>query len=386
MAENAAARATSEQTAKTGAPYRADQVGSLLRPARVKEARKKHYEDKSLSAEELKEVEDEEIARAVRSQESIGMPAVTDGEFRRSFWHYDFLEGLDGIELYQKDEGISFHGANLRPYYPAVTGKVDFSGHPMLEHFTYLAGTARAQPKISIPAPSAAHFRTKPEDITFPAYKDDLEALFSDLTAAYRKAVQAFYDAGCRYIQLDEVFIVYLCDPKIREDVKARGLDPDWLIRQYAKMIDGAVSGRPADMVSAMHLCRGNFRSTWVAEGGYDPAADILFNDIDIDIYFMEYDSERAGGLQPLSALPKGNKRVMPGFITTKTGDLEDIEVIKRRFDEAGKYADLGQLGIAPQCGFSSTEEGNLLSEDDQWRKLELVVKVAESVWGGVDR
>ncbi len=379
--------AISSGSAKTAAaPFRAGQVGSLLRPEPLKAARRAFFEDETIGAEELRAVEDAEIAAAVRQQENVGMPEATDGEFRRSFWHYDFLGGLDGIELFQKQEGVQFHGANLRPIYPAVTGKVGWSSHPMLEHFEYLARTTReAQPKISIPAPSAAHFRMLPEDLIHPEYKEDLEAYFADLTAAFRGAVQGFYDAGCRYIQLDEVFIVYLCDQKIRKEWSDRGIDPDWLIDQYAAMIDGAVKDRPDDMTAAIHLCRGNFRSTFVAEGGYDPAADALFNKMDIDIYFMEYDSERAGGLEPLRLLPKGHKRVMPGFITTKTGELESVDAIAKQIDAAAKFAPLDQLGIAPQCGFSSTEEGNLVTMDDQWRKLELVVKVAEKVWGGVD-
>ena len=367
-------------SAATGAPYRADHVGSLQRPAALRAARKRHFDDGALGAEELRAIEDEAIAEAVLRQQDVGLPAVTDGEFRRAFWHYDFI---DGIDLVEKDEGIAFQSAGLKPLYPAITGPIRFRGHPMVADFQYLARTAKAQPKISIPAPSAAHFRTLKEDVGPPEYADR-DRLFADLTAAWRDAVRAFYDAGCRYIQLDEVFIAYLCDPAIRAERTAAGDDPDALIAAYAAMIDGAVRGRPADMVAAMHLCRGNFRSTFVASGGYDPAAEVIFNDIDADIYFMEYDSDRAGGLSPLAALPKGRKRVMPGFITTKSGELESLDAIRRRFDEAAQYADLGQLGIAPQCGFASTEEGNLISERDQWRKLDLVVRVAEKIWGGV--
>lgn len=371
---------------RTRAPYRAGQVGSLLRPERLKVARSKFHEAGSIAQADLRAIEDEEIAAAVRKQEDIGLPEVTDGEFRRSFWHYDFLAGLDGIELWKKEQGVQFHGANLRPIYPAVTNKVGFSGHPILEDYKFLAGVARqAEAKISIPAPSAAHFRMQRQDFIHAEYRDNLEAYFADLTEAFKGAVQAFYDAGCRYIQLDEVFIVYLCDPKIRREWADRGIDPDWLIAQYAAMIDGAVKDRPDDMVAAIHLCRGNFRSTFVAQGGYDPAADVLFNRMDIDVYFMEYDDERSGGLEPLRLLPRGHKRVMPGFITTKTGALEHIDDVARQIDAAAEYCDLGQLGIAPQCGFSSTEEGNLVTMDDQWRKLELVVKVAEKVWGAVD-
>jgi 5-methyltetrahydropteroyltriglutamate--homocysteine methyltransferase len=212
----------------------------------------------------------------------------------------------------------------------------------------------------------------------------DLGVLFADLAKTYAKAVQAFYDAGCRYLQMDDIFFAYLCDPKIRAQKQAEGLDPDWLIGQYAKIMHDAIDKRPSDMVIGMHMCRGNFRSTWVAEGGYDPAADAIFNRTGVDIYFMEYDSERAGGFEPLRLLPRGGKRVMVGLITTKTPELESLDDLKRKFEAASRHADIGQLGVAPQCGFASTEEGNALTEDDQKRKLELVVKTAEAVWGGV--
>jgi 5-methyltetrahydropteroyltriglutamate--homocysteine methyltransferase len=274
---------------------------------------------------------------------------------------------------------------NLRPIFPTITSRLDFpEDHPMLEHFRFLASATTVQPKISIPGPSACHFRTAPEDIAPPEYEDP-EVLFADLARTYRKAVNAFYDAGCRYLQMDDIFFAYLCDPTHREEKLSQGVDPDWLIGKYADTMHEAIKDRPDDMVIAMHLCRGNFQSTWAAEGAYDPAADAVFNRTGVDVYFMEYDSERAGGLEPLRLLPKGRKRVMPGFITTKTGELESIDGLKRRFDEASKYADLDQLGIAPQCGFASTEEGNIITPDDQRRKLELVVKTAEAIWGGVD-
>lgn len=222
------------------------------------------------------------------------------------------------------------------------------------------------------------------EDITHAPYRDDLELMFADLAKTYKKAVAKFYEAGCRYLQMDDIFFAYLCDPKIRAEKSAQGLEPDWLIDQYAKMMHDAIVDRPADMVIGMHMCRGNFKSTWVAEGAYDPAADAVFNKTGVDVYFMEYDTERAGGLEPLRLLPKGNKRVLPGFITTKTPALESIDDLRRKFDEAAKYADLDQMGIAPQCGFSSTEEGNAVTADDQKRKLELVVRTAEAIWGTV--
>ena len=367
------------------APYRADHVGSLLRPESVKAARKAHFEDGTVSAAALRETEDAAIRDIVAVQESLGLKAVTDGEYRRSFWHYDFMGGLTGLELVERGEGVQFQGATLRPIHPTITARLDFpDDHPMLGHFNFLASVTNVQPKISIPGPSCCHFRTKKEDIAPPEYAD-LDVLFDDLSKTYAKAVNAFYAAGCRYLQMDDIFFAYLCDPKIQQQKKAEGLDAAWLIEQYAQMMENAIKNRPDDMVIAMHLCRGNFQSTWVAAGGYDPAADAIFNRTSIDVYFMEYDSERAGGLEPLRLLPKGKKRVMPGFITTKIGELESVDELKRKFDEASQYVDIDQLGIAPQCGFASTEEGNKITTDDQKRKLELVVKTAEAVWGGID-
>lgn len=371
---------------KTGAPYRADHVGSLLRPDSVKAARKAFFEDKSISADELKAAEDAAIADVVKMQESIGLKAVTDGEFRRSFWHYDFMGELTGFHLDERSEGVQFAGVKLRPIFPTITDKLDFpDDHPMLEHYKYVASVAKVQPKISIPGPSCCHFRTAPDDIAPAEYKD-ADVLFADLAATYAKAVKAFYNAGCRYLQMDDIFFAYLCDPKHRADKAALGQDPDWLIDRYAWMMHEAIKDRPADMKIGMHLCRGNFASTHAAEGAYDLAADAIFNKTGIDIYFMEYDSERAGSLEPLRLLPKGDKRVLPGFITTKTPELEDLDDLKRKFEEAGKFCDIDQLGIAPQCGFASTEEGNKITFDDQKRKLELVVKTAEAIWGGVDK
>ncbi|MBD0415358.1 5-methyltetrahydropteroyltriglutamate--homocysteine S-methyltransferase [Oryzicola mucosus] len=368
-------------------PFRADHVGSLLRNASVKAARHRFFDEHATGREELTEVEDEAIRDAVKLQEDVGLPVATDGEIRRSFWHYDFMQDLTGFEFVQREvtTGIHFKGANTKPIFPTITGPLDFpEDHPMLDHYRFLASTTKVMPKISIPGPSCCHFRVAKSDIGWKPYSDDVELLFSDLAKTYKKAVDAFYQAGCRYLQMDDIFFAYLCDPKIRAEKKAEGLDPDWLIDQYAKMMHDAIADRPADMVIGMHMCRGNFKSTWVAEGAYDPAADAVFNKTGVDIYFMEYDTDRAGGLQPLKLLPKGKKRVLPGFITTKTGELETIDDLRRKFDEAAKYADLDQMGIAPQCGFSSTEEGNSITVDDQKRKLELVVKTAEAIWGSV--
>ncbi|RMH49755.1 MAG: 5-methyltetrahydropteroyltriglutamate--homocysteine S-methyltransferase [Alphaproteobacteria bacterium] len=363
------------------APFRADHVGSLLRPPQVREARRRHFEEKTLSAEELRAIEDEAIRGLVAMQQDIGLPVVTDGEVRRSFWHYDFMGALEGMELVEREEGVQFAGVKLRPIYPTITGRIGFpDDHPMLDHFRFLASVAKVQPKISIPGPSCCHFRTAPEDIAPEEYRDP-QALFDDLASTYRKAVQAFYEAGCRYLQMDDIFFAYLCDPKHRAAKAAAGQDPDWLIDRYAWMMREAIRDRPADMVIGMHMCRGNFRSTHAAEGAYDAAAEAIFS-TGVDIFFMEYDTERAGGLEPLRLLPRGRQRVMPGFITTKRGELESLDWLKRKFDEASKYADIDQLGIAPQCGFASTEEGNAITEDDQKRKLELVVRTAEAIWG----
>lgn len=364
------------------APFRADHVGSLLRTDAVKAARKALFEDKTGTAQALRAAEDSAIKELVAMQEDAGLKVVTDGESRRSWWHYDFMGGLNGLDLEERDEGVQFAGVKLRPIYPIITGKLSFpDDHPMLEHYKYLASVTKVQPKISIPGPSCCHFRTDLKG-NYPSEYKDSEVLLADISLTYKQAVAKFYEAGCRYLQMDDIFFAYLCDPKHRADKKAAGLDPDWLIGAYAKAMNDAIKDRPADMKIGMHLCRGNFRSTHAAEGAYDPIADTIFNQTDVDIYFMEYDTERAGGLEPLKYLPKGAKRVMPGFVTTKVGDLETVDDMRRKFDEAAKFTDLDQLGIAPQCGFSSTEEGNTITPDDQRRKLDLVVQTAMAIWG----
>ncbi|SDX44588.1 5-methyltetrahydropteroyltriglutamate--homocysteine methyltransferase [Albimonas donghaensis] len=372
------------QTPVPPPPYRADHVGSLLRAAPVKAARKGYYETGTTPIEDLRAAEDAAIRDSIRMQEEAGLMAVTDGECRRSFWHYDFIGALDGFDLEERDEGVDFAGVKLRPIFPTIKGALDFpDDHPMLEHFRFVAANTKVTPKISIPGPSCCHFRTAVADIHPAEYKDP-QALFDALAQVYKKAVAAFYAAGCRYLQMDDIFFAYLCDPKHRAAREADGQDPDWLIDRYAWMMNEAIKDRPADMLIGMHMCRGNFRSTHAAEGAYDPAADAVFNKTGVDIFFMEYDTERAGGLEPLRLLSKGRQRVMPGFITTKTGGLERLDDLKRQFEAASRFADIDQLGIAPQCGFASTEEGNDITFDDQRRKLELVVKTAEAVWGGV--
>jgi 5-methyltetrahydropteroyltriglutamate--homocysteine methyltransferase len=368
---------------KAAAPYRADHVGSLLRPAIVKQAIDAFGEGK-ISASGRQAAEDEGIRQLIALQEGVGLKVVTDGEARRHFWHYDFLADLDGVEFVTRapEQGNAFHGIKHPPTFPTITGKLDFpADHPMIEHFRFVAANTKVTPKISIPGPSVAHYRTARADVLVPEYQD-AEVLMADLAKTFAKAVKAFYDAGCRYLQMDDIYFAYLGDEKQRELKRAEGYDPDWLIDRYAWMMHEAIKDRPADMLIGMHMCRGNFRSTWAAEGGYDAAADAIFNKTGVDLFFMEYDNDRSGGLEPLRLLAKGKQRVYPGFITTKTGALEDLDMLKRRFDEASKYADLDQLGIAPQCGFSSTEHGNAITEDDQKRKLALVVQTAHAIWG----
>jgi 5-methyltetrahydropteroyltriglutamate--homocysteine methyltransferase len=361
-------------------PFRADHVGSLLRPASLKEARARR-ERGEISAAELKAVEDREIAAVIRKQESIGLKAVTDGEFRRAFWNYDFLGAVPGVEAYLGERKIKFQGPQPKPMMLRVIGKLgSFTTHPMLEHYKFVAANTKQTPKITIPSPSSLHFRygrdAIPESI-YPAMDD----FYRDLGEAYRKAVRAFADVGCRYLQLDEVNFTYLCDPALRKQVADRGDDPEQLPHIYARMINAAISDGPTDMTLAMHLCRGNFQSTFVARGGYEPVAEILFNEININAYFMEYDTDRAGGFEPLRFVPKG-KTVVLGLVTSKSGKLESRDELKRRIDEAAKFVPLDQLCLSPQCGFASTEEGNILAEEEEWAKLRMIVELADEVWG----
>jgi 5-methyltetrahydropteroyltriglutamate--homocysteine methyltransferase len=364
---------------KLNPPFRAEQVGSFLRPAELKEARAKH-ERGEIDSAALKAVEDKAIREVIRRQEDAGMQSITDGEFRRAFWHYDFLQGLDGVDSYLAEQGVQFKGAALKPIMLRVKDKLGFSNHPMIEHFRFVKEHTKRLAKMTIPSPTALHFRFGRQAVPASVYPR-MEDFYRDLGAAYAKAVKAFADAGCTYLQLDEVYLAYLCDPEQREGLKSRGEDPETLPGTYAKLINDSIAGAPAGMTIGMHLCRGNFRSTFVASGGYEPVAELLFNEINVHAYFMEYDSERAGGFEPLRFVPK-NKTVVLGLITSKTGKLESKDEIKRRIDEAAKFVPIEQLCLSPQCGFSSTEEGNLLTEDEQWKKLALVREIADEVWG----
>jgi len=364
----------------TRPPFRADHVGSLLRPEALKEARRKRAAGE-LDAAGLAAVEDREIARAIAKQESIGLQGITDGEFRRSWWHLDFLWGLDGVGRHVLDAGVAFAGVTTRREGVRVDGRIGFSGHPMLAHFEFLKARTRHTPKVTIPAPSALYGRPALPPIDRTVYPDNAE-LFADLGRTYRAAVHAFAEAGCRYLQLDEVFLAMLCDPKYRQQMSARGDDPDRLAELYADLINTAVADLPDDMTVTMHLCRGNFKSTFMGSGGYDAVQEILFGKIDVDGYFMEYDDERSGGFEPLRLVPKG-KSVVLGIVTTKSGNLESKDALKRRIAEAARFTDLDRLCLSAQCGFASTEEGNTLTENDQWAKLARIVEVAYEVWGG---
>lgn len=360
-------------------PFRADHVGSLLRPAALKEARARAAKGE-ISGAQLKAVEDREILRAIKKQEEVGLKSITDGEFRRSWWHLDFLWGLDGAEHYVMDQGIAFHGMHTRAEGARIVSKVGFTKHPMIEHFKFVQANTRATAKMTIPAPSALYGRTGRESVSEKAYPS-LDVFFADLGKAYAKAVRAFANAGCRYLQLDEVFIAMLCDPRYRAKQQQQGDDPVKLTNIYADLINAAMSDIPKDMTITMHLCRGNFRSTFMGEGGYEPVAEVLFKRIKVHGYFMEYDTERAGGFEPLRFVPK-DRQVVLGLVTTKTGKLESKDEIKRRIDAAAKIVPLDQLCLSPQCGFASSEEGNTLTEDEQWAKLKMIVEIAEEVWG----
>jgi len=367
-------------TQRSRPPFRADHVGSILRTAPVKQARAQR-EKGTITTAQLKEVEDREIERIIKKQEEIGLKLATDGEFRRSWWHFDFFGMLDGVEIYELDHGIQFQGVQTKPLSIKVTKKIDFTNHPMLEHFKFLKAHTKVEPKMTIPAPSVMHFRLEPGAVSKDVYPNR-DAIFDDLAMAYQKAIKAFYAAGCRYLQWDDTAWAYLCSKEELKKAKDRGLDVDHLQESYTACINKALEAKPADMVITTHVCRGNFRSTFISSGGYEPVAQSLLAKCNYDGYFLEYDSDRAGGFEPLRFLPKGNKIVVLGVVTSKSGRLEPREDIKKRIEEATKYVALDQLCLSPQCGFASTEEGNVLAEDEQWAKLRMIVELAEEVWG----
>jgi 5-methyltetrahydropteroyltriglutamate--homocysteine methyltransferase len=348
-------------------PFRADHVGSLLRPAGLAEARKRKDVAFQQSA----------IRAVVAKQEAIGLHGVTDGEFSRDWWHLDFLAQLEGVTL-RENPGPQFGGTDAQPPIPQVSGKLRYLKPIMVGDFLFLKRATSKIAKFTIPSPSMLHLRGGRAGISRRAYPD-MEAFWHDAVGAYRAAIAAFAEAGCTYLQLDDVAFAYLCDPRIRDNCVRNGDDPQALPRIYAQTINRALEGRPKDMTITLHTCRGNFRSAWVAEGGYEPVAEAMFS-AGVDGFFMEFDGARAGGFEPLRFVPRG-KRVVLGLISSKSGALESAEEIKRRIGEAAKYVPLEHLCLSPQCGFSSTHHGNLLTEDEQWRKLELVLEVAAQVW-----
>jgi 5-methyltetrahydropteroyltriglutamate--homocysteine methyltransferase len=359
-------------------PFRADQVGSLLRPRELAEARTR-FKQLALSAEELRRIEDDSIRRVVTRQESIGLCSITDGELRRDYWHIDFLRQLDGVSIVAMPNQNRFGGTPDQPPVATVTGRIGCTKPIMTDAFAFLQGITRQTAKATIPSPSMLYMRGGRNAVSKEVYPDVAE-FWHDVAKAYRRAIRFFAEQGCTYLQLDDVSFAYLCDAKFREGCRRNGDDPDALPRLYSSAINAALEDRPPGMTITMHTCRGNFRSSWVAEGGYENVAQAMFS-ADVDGFFMEFDSARAGSFEPLRYLPAG-KKVVLGLVTTKVGAIESAEEIKRRIDAAVAYVPADRLCLSPQCGFSSTHHGNAVSEDEQWRKLELVVQVARDVWG----
>lgn len=366
-------------------PFRADHVGSLLRTPEVRTNRLR-WKNGEISGAALREIENRAIAETVKRLEATGMRSITDGEFRRDYFHLDFLKELAGVTVtggIEANPNAKVAEDGFKPPTLSVTGPIQHVHDIQVDDFRYLDSVIDKKvstPKVSIPSPTMVHFRGGRKSIDIEAYPD-LDRFFEDLAAAYRREIQHLYDAGLRYLQLDDTNLAYLCDPKMRAAAVARGEDPNELPRTYAALINAVIADRPADLTVGIHLCRGNYRSTWFAEGGYEPVAEVLFNDIAVDAYFLEYDDERSGDFAPLRFVPK-HKMVVLGIISSKIADLEPMDDLIKRIEEASQYISVDNLCISPQCGFSSTHHGNALSHDDQWRKMDLVVAVAQKVWG----
>ena len=367
------------------APFRLDHVGSFLRPERLKEARAK-FNAGEINAEELERVENEEIIALIEKEKELGLKSVTDGEFRRAFWHLDFLENLEGVELVEVDHfSIQFKDKDVKPKTLRIVGKVDFSeDHPFVKHFKFLKEHAGDTPvKLTIPSPSMLHLITQVREknyVPIERYKDNEALFYDDVVKAYRKALQCFYDLGCRNIQLDDTSWGEFCALDKREAYEARGFDLEQIARDYVDVLNRVIEWKPEDLVVNMHICRGNFRSTWFSSGGYEPVAKTLFGHCRVDGFFLEYDSDRAGDFTPLRYIK--DQKVVLGLITSKSGDLEDKGEVIARIKEASQYVPLEQLCLSPQCGFSSTEEGNILTIEAQWDKLKLIDEIVHEVWG----
>ena len=368
-------------TQRTSPPFRADHVGSLLRPAELHEARAKAKRGE-ITPEQLRALQDKHIREAVAKQESVGMQVVTDGEFRRDWWHIDFIHGFDGVELAAGDAygDAKFKNTEEQPPFMTVKGRIRRRKPSMLEHFKFLKSVARRTPKFTMPSPAMLHARGDRASLA-KAYPD-LDEFWADLTQAYREEIADLYKAGCRYLQIDDTTIAMWGDPKVQEQFKKLGDDPKKDAAMYADAVNAAIRDVPDDMTVAIHTCRGNFKSTWLASGAYaDFVAERVFTGLEVDAFFLEYDTERAGGFEPLRHVPKG-KTVVLGLVSSKVAELEKKDDLKRRIDAAAKYVPLENLCLSPQCGFSSTHHGNKLTADDQWRKLGLVLEVSKSVWG----
>ena len=367
------------------APFRLDHVGSFLRPERLKEARAK-FNAGEITAEELERVENEEIIALIEKEKELGLKSVTDGEFRRAFWHLDFLENLDGVELVEVEHfSVQFKDKDVKPKTLRIVGKVDFSeNHPFVKHFKFLKEHAGDTPvKLTIPSPSMLHLITQVREknyVPIERYKDNEALFYDDVVEAYRKALQCFYDLGCRNIQLDDTSWGEFCALDKREAYEARGFDLEKIARDYVDVLNRVIEWKPEDLVVNMHICRGNFRSTWFSSGGYEPVAKTLFGHCRVDGFFLEYDSDRAGDFTPLRYIK--DQKVVLGLITSKSGDLEDKDEVIARIKEASQYVPLEQLCLSPQCGFSSTEEGNILTIEAQWDKLKLIDEIVHEVWG----
>lgn len=363
-------------------PFRADHVGSLLRTSAVKENRLR-WKNGEISAAELRAIEDAAIADTVKRLEATGIQSITDGEFRRDYFHLDFLKELEGVTVsggIESNPNAKPAEDHFKPPVLSVTGKLKHQHDIQVDDFNYLQSIATQTPKVTIPSPTMVHFRGGRKSIDINSYPD-MELFFHDLAAAYREEIDHLYAAGLRYLQLDDTNLAYLCDPKMRAAATERGEDPNELPKTYAALINSVIDNRPADLRVGIHLCRGNYRSTWFAEGGYEPVAEVLFNEINVDGYFLEYDDERSGDFAPLRFVP-ANKMVILGIVSSKVAELENMDDLRKRIDEAAQYMPLENMGISPQCGFSSTHHGNQMTHDDQWRKLELVVNTAIKIWG----
>ena len=366
------------------APFRADHVGSFLRPAMLLDAREQ-CRTGAIGAAELRGVEDEAIRGIVKFQEDLGLRGITDGEFRRTYSHSDFVSQLEGVET-RGGPAVSFHSAagnvDFAPPVMQVVSRVRHVKPIQRADFEFLNSVTSRTPKVTIPSPTMLHFRTGRAAISSAAYPD-LEAFYADVAAAYQAELRSLGEAGCTYVQLDDTSLAYLCDERMRQGARDRGDDPDQLPRRYARLINTAIKDRPAGMRVCVHLCRGNFKSAWAAEGGYQPVAEVLFNELAVDGYFLEYDDARSGDFAPLRHVPKG-KSVVLGLVTTKLDRLETKDDLKRRIDDAARYAPLDQLCLSPQCGFSSTVHGNAIAVESQVAKMRLVVDTARDVWGEI--